>query len=158
MRLVAEVVDKFSGPLKDMNKSLRELSRVAKGSHETGATAAREHAKAMRELAETIKRIPEPLMADLAALVEQLDVALVGDDVALALIDVGYCDDKYADATSFVSALRKRLQSYIDEPGAASATRAEFGERIAWWRLAVARAGELCRWPAIVLTEVSSGA
>jgi hypothetical protein len=39
MRLVAEVVDKFSGPLKEIAE---EPSRVVEGTHEGGGNAARE--------------------------------------------------------------------------------------------------------------------
>jgi hypothetical protein len=33
------------------------------------------------------------------------DVQLVGDDIAIHLIEVGYCDARYANATAFASAL-----------------------------------------------------
>jgi hypothetical protein len=70
------------------------------------------------------KRVPEPLLADLTALVVQLDdVQLVGDDIGLHLIEVGFCDARYADAVHFVSALGKRLQRYVDNPRSASAVR-----------------------------------
>jgi len=32
--------------------------------------------------------------------------------------------------------------------------RGDFHDRVAWWCHALARAAELCRWPAIVLTEI----
>jgi hypothetical protein len=82
---------------------------------------------------------------------------LVGDDIAIHLIEVGYCDAKYANATAFASALAARLRRYIEHPIATSDARGDFRERIAWWCMAVARASELRKWPAIVLTEVSSG-
>ena len=50
-------------------------------------------ASRLARLAKTAKRIPEPALADLTALVVQLDdVQLAGDDIALHLIDVGFCD------------------------------------------------------------------
>ncbi|HEY2210276.1 MAG TPA: hypothetical protein VGH62_01410 [Bradyrhizobium sp.] len=57
MRLVAEVVDKYSGPLKDMQRSLRELSDVARGAHVSGAKHTKEHEKAYGELGERIERV-----------------------------------------------------------------------------------------------------
>jgi hypothetical protein len=108
----------------------------------------------LARLARTAKRIPEPLLADLTALVMQVDdVQLVGNDIGLHLIDVGYCDARFVDAVHFVSALKGRLQRYIDNPRAANAARAEFKERTAWWRMALSRAAELCRWLAIVLMK-----
>jgi hypothetical protein len=39
---------------------------------------------------------PWPLLADLEALIAQLDdVQLVGNDIALHLVDVSYCDARY---------------------------------------------------------------
>jgi hypothetical protein len=114
-------------------------------------------ASRLARLAKTAKRIPEPVLADLTALVVQLDdVQLAGDDIALHLIDVGFCDARYADAVEFVSALRTRLQRYVREPRVASDARGSFKERVAWWRMALGRAAELCRWPAVVLTETHS--
>ena len=108
-------------------------------------------------LARSSKFINDGLLAHLAELIERLDdVVLVGDDIAIHLIKVGYCDAKYANATAFASALAARLRRYIDHPISASDARCDFRERIAWC-MAVARASELRKWPAIVLTEVSSG-
>jgi hypothetical protein len=108
----------------------------------------------LRRLAKSARRIPGPVLDDLAALVMQVDdVQLVGNDIGLHLIDVGYCDARFVDAVHFVSALKGRLQRYIDNPRAANAARAEFKERTAWWRMALSRAAELCRWPAIVLMK-----
>jgi hypothetical protein len=81
------------------------------------------------------------------------DVQFVGNDIAIHLIEIGFCDARYADAIAFVSALKKRLRRYIDNPLAASDARGDFHERAAWWRLALDRSAELCRWPAIVLME-----
>jgi hypothetical protein len=111
----------------------------------------------LARLARTAKRIPGPVLDDLTALVLQLnDAQLVGDDIALHLIDVGFCDARYADAVEFVSALRMRLQRYVREPRVARDARGSFKERVAWWRMALGRAAELCRWPVVVLMEIYS--
>jgi len=111
----------------------------------------------LARLARTARRIPEPLLAELTALIVQLDdVQLSGNDIAIHLIEVGYCDARYADAVAFVSALGKRLQRYVDNPLAASDARGDFHECVKWWRMALGRAAELCRWPAIVLMNISS--
>jgi hypothetical protein len=105
-------------------------------------------------LAKTAKKIPEPLLADLAALILQLDdVQLVGNDIAVHLIEVSHCDARYPDATAFASALKTRLQRYASDPPVAKDARGDFRERVAFWRMALSRAGELCRLPAIVLVE-----
>jgi hypothetical protein len=83
-------------------------------------------------------------------------VQLVGSDISLHLIDVGYCGARYANAVAFVSALKTRLQRYLGKPDIARAARAEFRKRVAWWRMALSRTSELCRWSAIVLMNISS--
>jgi hypothetical protein len=110
----------------------------------------------LARLAKTAKRIPDQLIAELEALIEKLDdVPLVGNDIACALIDVSRCEARYADAVEFATALKARLQRYVDNPIAAKDARGSFRERVAWWRMALSRAGELCRWPAIVLMETT---
>jgi hypothetical protein len=98
-------------------------------------------ASRITRLAETAKRIPEPVLDGLAELILRLDdVQLVGDDIALHLIEVGFCNARYSSAVDFVSALRTRLHRYVREPRLASNTRAAFKERHAWWRMALGRA------------------
>src|ERR1700676_901609 len=57
MRLVAELENRTSGPLQDIQKSLKATSDVAKGLHVTGSAQAREHAKAYKELHDSINKI-----------------------------------------------------------------------------------------------------
>jgi hypothetical protein len=111
----------------------------------------------LARLARTAKHIPDPLLADLAELILQLnDVRLVGNDIFVHLIEVSHCDARYADATEFATALKARLQRYVGNPLAAKDARGDFKERVAWWRTALSRAGELCRWPAIVLMQTTN--
>src|ERR1700681_2002319 len=59
MRLVAELLDRTSGPLKDIQKSLKATADAAKGLHVSGSAQAREHAKAYKELHDSIRKIKE---------------------------------------------------------------------------------------------------
>jgi hypothetical protein len=96
------------------------------------------YASRVARLAKTAKRIPAPLLDDLATLITQLDdVELVGNDVALHVVEVAYCDARYADAVEFVSALRSRLRRYVRSPQVAEAAREDFRKRIGWWRTAL---------------------
>jgi hypothetical protein len=105
-------------------------------------------------LARSSKFIDHGLLAHLAELIEELDdVQLAGDDIAIHLIEAGYCGARYANATAFASALAARLRRYIDNPIAASCARGDFRERIAWWTMAVSRAAKLSKWPAMVLIK-----
>lgn len=91
----------------------------------------------LARLAKSAECTPEPQLHNLAALIIQLDgVHLAGDDIARHLIDIAYADAM--------------------PPAAASTARAEFKERVAWWRTALSRAAELCRCTAAHPTRVSS--
>jgi Phage tail lysozyme len=59
MKLVAELLDKTSGPLKDIQKSLRETSAIAKKLHSEGSAGAKAHARSYRELGEAVGKAKE---------------------------------------------------------------------------------------------------
>jgi hypothetical protein len=114
-------------------------------------------ARKLERLAKTAGRIPDPLLDEVASLILELnDTALVGNDISFHLLDAAFCEARYADATQFVSQLKRRLERYIDDPVEERAMRQHYKERIAWWRMALGRASELSRWPAIVLAETHS--
>jgi hypothetical protein len=56
MRLVAELLDKTSGPLKDIQKSLRDTAAVAKKMQGEGTAGATDHAKAYGNLHSSIEK------------------------------------------------------------------------------------------------------
>ena len=104
-------------------------------------------------LARTAKFIPGALIDEVATLILRInDVQLIGNDLSAHLFDVGYCSSKYVDAAQFAAALRRRLETYLDAEEARYA-RLHFQERVAWFRMAISRAGKLSKWPALVLTE-----
>ena len=110
------------------------------------------YAGRLARLAKSSKFIDAALLAHLAELIEKLDdVQLTGNDIAIHLIEVGYCDARYANATAFASALAARLKRYIDNPIAASDARGDHSERL--WGMAVSRAAKLSKWPAMVLIK-----
>jgi hypothetical protein len=59
LRLIAEVVDKYSGPLKSMQNSLKNMAGASRDVHEKGVTQAGRHAKAYRELGEQIRKVKD---------------------------------------------------------------------------------------------------
>src|ERR1700676_4929917 len=59
MRLVAELRDSVSGPLAGIQKALKQTSDTAKSMHGAGAAQAREHAKAYKELHDSIRKIKD---------------------------------------------------------------------------------------------------
>jgi hypothetical protein len=112
---------------------LEDIFRFHAGKFRNAPGAAR-----VARLAKTAKPIPAQLLDDLSALVIQLDdTELVGGDIAIHLIEVGFCGARYANAVEFASALRTRLRRYVRSPELAVAAREEFRERIGWWRMAL---------------------
>jgi hypothetical protein len=112
------------------------------------------YAKRLARLAKTATRTPDRLLDDVTELIVQLDdVPLVGNDISVHLLDVAYCDAKYANAIAFTSALRLRLQDYVDNPDVAASARGNLTGRVGWWRFALSRSGELCKWPAMILVK-----
>ncbi|HUD85011.1 MAG TPA: hypothetical protein VMR17_01105, partial [Xanthobacteraceae bacterium] len=65
MRLAAEIVNKWSGPLRDMRKDLRSLTDSLKASHETGAAQAKKHNEAFGDLGKTVARVDEGIKSSL---------------------------------------------------------------------------------------------
>jgi hypothetical protein len=95
-------------PLEDILRFHTEKFRNAPG------------AAGIARLARTAARIPAALLDDLATLDHRLDdVQLVGNDVSIHVIEVGFCDARYADAVELASARRARLRRYVREPSEA---------------------------------------
>jgi hypothetical protein len=67
LRLVAQVVDKFSAPIAEMRKSLGALSERNIASHKAGKQAASAHEKAFVELRKAVKETGEHVKGILAA-------------------------------------------------------------------------------------------
>ncbi|KJC47319.1 hypothetical protein UB31_18875 [Bradyrhizobium sp. LTSP849] len=59
MRLVAEVVDRYSGPLKSMMQQLQKIGDGSKSIHEKGAKNVNEHARTYKELGEQIRKVKD---------------------------------------------------------------------------------------------------
>jgi hypothetical protein len=57
LRLVAEVVDKYSGPLKQMMEQLKKIGDSGEQVHKKGVKQTQEHEKAYRELREQLKSV-----------------------------------------------------------------------------------------------------
>jgi hypothetical protein len=78
MRLVAEVVDKFSGPLKELQKQMRETKRSLKEGHEEGAKAAREHAERIKELKERFEKTKDFVAEAVTPAMASVGIVMLG--------------------------------------------------------------------------------
>jgi hypothetical protein len=86
MRLIAEVVDKFSGPLKDLNKAIGTVNAAGKRLHDEGAKQTREHAKAYKELHERIDKTKEMVSGTLSPAMAALGLTTFGVGEALGKV------------------------------------------------------------------------
>ena len=59
MRLAAEVVDKFSSPIRDMTRQLQALNKIAQQQQKEGVIGAKEHIKWFGELRQTTHRLSD---------------------------------------------------------------------------------------------------
>jgi hypothetical protein len=88
MRLIAEVVDKFSGPLKDLNKAMGTINAAGKRMHAEGAKQTREHAKAYDELQEKIGNAKEMVAGVLSPALAALGITgFAAGDAVGKLVD-----------------------------------------------------------------------
>ena len=86
MRLVAEVVDRFSGPMRDMQKSLRALSNSAKSTHQTNTAHVRDQAKAYAGLDQSVKQIRDRTKSMLVPALAAAGVSILSVGAAVAAI------------------------------------------------------------------------
>jgi hypothetical protein len=84
LRLPAEIVDKFSGPLREMTKAVHQFQDVLKGAHTEGSKGAKEQAKQHKELQESIERTGRTVAGILTPAMAALGLSFAGAGAALA--------------------------------------------------------------------------
>jgi hypothetical protein len=112
MRLVAELLDKTSGPLKDIQKSLKATADVAKNLHGDGAASVNDHNKAYSALHKSIAATRGEITGALAPAMGALGIATFGATGAVtALIDNL---KKVGDSYNVIKDLTRRTGSTPD--------------------------------------------
>jgi hypothetical protein len=86
MRLVAELLDKTSGPLKDIQRSLKQTADIAKSMHGGGIVSTREHNKQYKEMRERVMALKEGVAGSLVPAMAVLGVTAYGTGEAIAAI------------------------------------------------------------------------
>ena len=84
LRLVAQVVDKFSAPIAEMRKSLGALSERNIASHKAGRQAASAHEKAFVELRKAVKETGEHVKGILEPAMVGLGIGAISTGAAIA--------------------------------------------------------------------------
>lgn len=78
MKLVAEVVDRYSGPLKQMMQQLQKIGEGSKSVHEKGAKNVNDHARTYKELGEQIRRVKDNGVNVLAPSLAAMGITIYG--------------------------------------------------------------------------------
>jgi len=86
LRMAAEIVDKWSGPLHAMNKSLRSLAETAKGTHVTQTAHVRDQAKAYAGLDQSVKQIADRTKSMLTPALAAAGVSILSVGGAVAAL------------------------------------------------------------------------
>jgi uncharacterized protein (TIGR02594 family) len=123
MKLVAEVVDKYSGPLREMNKAFRALQSNIKGTHATGTAQAKEQAKANKELHDAVEKVRGATTAFTPALAA---VGITALSVGGAITGLVTTLKSLGDSSQSLTFLSRRTKLTTDE----LRTFEEMGERV----------------------------
>src|SRR5882724_1000603 len=84
MRLVAELLDKTSGPLKDIQKSLRDTATISKKLSGEGTAGTKDHEKSYSALRESIAKTRNELSGAFTPAMAALGLTTFGVGGALA--------------------------------------------------------------------------
>jgi hypothetical protein len=84
LKLAAEIVDKFSGPLRQMTKSVHGFQDMLKGAHTEGSKGAKEQAKQQQELNERITETGRKISGVLTPAMAAMGLSIGGAGSILA--------------------------------------------------------------------------
>jgi hypothetical protein len=86
LKLAAEIVDRFSGPLREMTKSVHSFQDMLKGAHAEGSKGAKEQAERQKALNETLKSTGESLTGILTPAMAALGLSVGGAGASIGAL------------------------------------------------------------------------
>jgi hypothetical protein len=113
MRLAAEIVNKWSGPLTDMRRDLRKLSDDVKGTHAAGVTHAKKHGEAISGVRREFQRLDEHVKS--TSLQTMAAFGLSALSVAGAISAVKDSVFGFGDSTRQMTFLRRETGLAMDQ-------------------------------------------
>jgi hypothetical protein len=113
MRLAAEIVNKWSGPLNDMRRDLRKLSDDVKGTHAAGVTHAKKQGEAVSGLRREFQRLDEHVKTTSLQTMAAFGVTALS--VAAAVAAVKDSVFGFGDSTRQLTFLRRETGLAIDQ-------------------------------------------
>jgi hypothetical protein len=118
-------LDKTSGPLKDIQKSLRDTATIAKKLHSEGADSAKAHAKSYRELGDSIGKAKEMISGVLSPALAALGITGFAAGEAIGKV-VGALKDA-AESYHKLNDAAKRGGGTVDDVNARSVAYGSLG-------------------------------
>ena len=120
MRLSAEIVNRWSGPLNDMRRDLRKLADDVKGTHAAGVMHAKKHGEAISGVRREFQRLDEHVKSTSLQTMAAFGLSAIG--VAGAVSAVKDAVFGFGDSTRQLTFLRRETGLAIDQlraiPGA----------------------------------------
>lgn len=113
MRLAAEIVNKWSGPLTDMRRDLRKLSDDVKGTHAAGVTHAKKHGEAISGVRREFQRLDEHVKSTSLQTMAAFGLSAIG--VAGAVSAVKDAVFGFGDSTRQMTFLRRETGLAMDQ-------------------------------------------
>jgi hypothetical protein len=86
MKLVAELEDRYSIPMKAMRKAVLEMGKATQQANEHGSKAAREHAKHIRELQERFEKVKGFVAGAVTPALATMGIAALGTSEAIGAL------------------------------------------------------------------------
>jgi len=112
MRLSAEIVNRWTGPLNDMRRDLRKLADDVKGTHAAGVTHAKKHGEAVSGLRKEFQRLDEHVKSTSVQTMAAFGVGALS--VAGAVAAVKDAVFGFGDSTQKLIFLRRETGLAID--------------------------------------------
>ncbi|MGD0334057.1 MAG: hypothetical protein ABSA90_12520 [Xanthobacteraceae bacterium] len=113
LRLAAEVVDKYSGPLREMQKALRRVADEVKGTHAQGTAYAKKHQEAVGVLGKETEKFEQRLRRGVTPALAALGVTTL--TVAGAIAALKEATTGFADTTRQLTFLSRETGLTINQ-------------------------------------------
>lgn len=84
LQLAAQVVDKFSAPIRDLQRQLQLLAKETKGAHKEGAGDAQKHSKAWGDLQKTVVTASEKVKSEFVPAIDAMGLSALTAATSLA--------------------------------------------------------------------------
>jgi hypothetical protein len=86
LRMAAEIVDKFSGPLKEMQRQLRAFSEYGQKAHKEGVSGAKAHEESIHKLRDAFRQTTDIAKGGFEPAIESIGMTAVTTGIGLGTV------------------------------------------------------------------------